>query len=212
MKYLELINKCLVELNYREADNWQSLTTNDHKRLKDIIARLNSQICASDDWPFLQRQCGFRLMAGESKIANPVSGNIDVLSINGNEYVYSSNYKTFILNNPIVGCYSVYGDYLYLPSFSEPVDCQILYNSDNSAVDVNQDEKKYLEFEDDESLIPEVFQEPLLIYGACMRLKSNPEHNKFKYWYSMYNNAMSIMRAKTGVTKNASAKINIERA
>ena len=198
-------------MNYRQAESWVSLTSNDHNRLKDILARLNSQICSSEDWPFLQRQHSFVLPAGTTKITNPISGNIDIITINGAEHRYTPNYKAFVLNSPIAGYYSTYGGYIYLPAYNENHECEILYNSDNSAVSVGKTEKKYLENEDDESLIPEVFQEPLLVYGACMRLKSNPDHNKFKYWYSMYNNALGIMRAKTELTKGASAKISLER-
>ena len=199
-------------MNYRAVDSWQSLVSNDHKRLKDIITRLNSQICSSDDWPFLQRYYTYKLPAGQTKIENPVDGKINIICINGNEYSYSSDYKSFVVNQPMVGKYSTYAQNIYLPAFSEDVTLEILYNTDNSAIDKSQAEKQYLEFEDDESLIPDVFQEPLLVYGACMRLKSNPDHNKFKYWYSMYNDALSIMRAKTAITSGSSAKIKIERS
>lgn len=38
-----------------------------------------------------------------------------------------------------------------------------------------------------------------LTYGTCMRFKGNPEHNKFKYWYVIYNEAIKTMNE---VTKN----------
>ena len=37
MNYLELINKCLVELNYKQVNAFSELTKNDHKKLKNII-------------------------------------------------------------------------------------------------------------------------------------------------------------------------------
>ena len=199
-------------MNYRAVDSWHSLTLNDHKRLKEILSRLNSQICSSDDWPFLQRYHTLTIPAGQCVIPNPVNGKINIVCINANEYAYSSDYKSFVLNQPIAGKYSTYAENIYLPRFSEDVTCEILYNTDYSAKNPDGSEKKYLELEDDESLIPEVFQEPILVYGACMRLKSNPDHNKFKYWYSKYNDSLATMRAKTALSSGSSAKIKIERA
>ena len=56
MNYLELINKCLVELNYKQVNAFSELTKNDHKKLKNIINVINTEICNSDRWNFLQRK------------------------------------------------------------------------------------------------------------------------------------------------------------
>ena len=53
MNYLELINKCLVELNYKQVNAFSELTKNDHKKLKNIINVLNSEICGFGRWAFL---------------------------------------------------------------------------------------------------------------------------------------------------------------
>ncbi len=211
MNYFELINKCLIELNYREVDGWDRLTLNDHKRLKDILNRLNSQICSSENWSFLQRFMEMEIFAGTTRIPIPITGKVDILCFNDNEYTYSDNYKSFLLGNPVSGRFTIYNDFLYLPVFSESVDCQIFYNTDFSAMDEDGIEKKYLENESDISLIPEAFQEAILVYGACMRLKSNPDHNKFKYWYSMYNDALSTMRSKTSPTTHLGSQIKLQR-
>lgn len=211
MKFIDIINKCLIELNYREVQSWQALTLNDHKRLIEIVKRLNSQICSADEWPFLQRRCGIRLLGGEKKIVNPITGTLDMVYVDGIEHKYSPNYKTFLMGNPISGCFSTYAEHIYLPKFDRPIICEILYNTDYSAIDASGEEKQYLEVDTDESLIPEVFQEPLLVYGACMRLKGNTEHNKFKYWFAMYNDAMATMRAKSAPSKKQAPTINIER-
>lgn len=211
MQYFDLINKCLVELNIREVSTWDALTLNDHKHLKDVVARLNSQLCSRDEWPFLQRIYTATIPVNTKKLTNPVSGSIDIITVNGNKYSYSSDYVRFLTDNPIAGHFALYGKDLYLPPFDEPVSCEIFYNSDFSAVDAAGVEKKYLELATDESLIPEVFQEPLLVYGACMRLKSNPELSKFKYWYSMYNDALATLRAKSSLTTNDNSQITLER-
>ena len=56
MNYLELINKCLVELNYKQVSAFSELTKNDHKKLKNILNVLNTEICGFDRWNFLQRK------------------------------------------------------------------------------------------------------------------------------------------------------------
>ena len=37
MNYLEVINKCLVELNYKQVNAFSELIKNDHKKLMNII-------------------------------------------------------------------------------------------------------------------------------------------------------------------------------
>lgn len=207
MKYFDLINRCLTEMNYREANSWNALTLNDHKRLKEVIRRLNSQICVSDDWPFLQRHAIFKILKRQSFVHNPISGKLDVLMIDDAEYTYSPDYKRFLKNNPLSGHFSTYHNHILLPQFNKEVECRIFYNTDYSARDASFEEKKYLENQDDESLIPEPFQEPLLVYGACMRLKSNTEHNKFKFWYSMYTDALATLRSKCSPMRLVSTKI-----
>ncbi|MDD3325377.1 MAG: hypothetical protein PHN38_09695 [Sulfurospirillaceae bacterium] len=209
MKFLDIINKCLIELNYREVNSWDALTLNDHKRLKEIIKRLNSQICSSDEWPFLQRKVGIRLLGKEKCIENPITGTLDAITFDGVEYSFSPDYKRFLADNPVPGCFSVYGENILLPAFDKPVLCEILFNTDFSAIDQDDDEKEYLENEGDKSLIPEVFQEPLLVYGACLRLKGNTEHNKFKYWYAMFNEAIATMRSKSAPSKNQAPYIKM---
>lgn len=211
MNYFEIINKCLVELNYKEVSSWDALTLNDHKRLKDIVARLNSQICASFDWPFLQRTEIITIEAETLRILNPVTGRLDGIFIGGEEYTYSTDYKSFVTGSPIPGHFASYGEYIYLTRFSEDKECQILYCTDNSAYDTEGTEKKYLEAQTDKSLIQEAFQENLLVYGSCMRLKANPEHNKFKYWYSMYTDALATMRSMSIAAKAASPNIVLKR-
>lgn len=211
MNFLEIINKCLIELNYREVDSWNALTLNDHKRLKEVIKRVNSQICTAEDWPFLEREANLRLIKGQEKFYNPVTGKISLFFIDKNEYKYSPNYRAFLLGNPVAGCFSTYAEHVYIPPQNSSVNCKIFYNSDYSAMDKDNNEKKFLEVETDISLIPEAFCESVLVYGACLRLKGNPEHAKFKYWYSMFNDALAQMRSRCFISKAQYAKINIYR-
>ncbi len=56
MKFLELINKCLLELNYRQVNAFSELIKNDHKRIKTIMNLINKEICAVEGWNFLLKR------------------------------------------------------------------------------------------------------------------------------------------------------------
>ena len=44
MKYLDLINKCLVELNYKKVKSFDELVKNDHLKIKNILNIVNSEV------------------------------------------------------------------------------------------------------------------------------------------------------------------------
>ena len=60
-------------------------------------------------------------------------------------------------------------------------------------------EKDIFADETDCSLIPMPFVEPVLVYGACMRLKGNPQHIRFNYWVSMYKEALANMVSRCSI-------------
>ena len=45
MNFLEIINKCLIELNYKPVNTFAELTKNEHKKIKNILNLLNGEIC-----------------------------------------------------------------------------------------------------------------------------------------------------------------------
>ena len=63
----------------------------------------------------------------------------------------------------------------------------------------------------DESLIPMPFLEPILVYGACMRLKGNPQHIRFNYWVTMYKDALANMVSKCSLDANFSPCVKLSR-
>ena len=72
--------------------------------------------------------------------------------------------------------------------------------------------EKYLMEEDtDSTLIPEPFAEPVLVYGACMRLKGNPQHVRFSYWMSMYRDALANMRSRVSVSIDETPSVKMHR-
>ena len=49
MNYFEIINKTLIELNYAPVSAFVNLTKMEHKKLMNIINRLNKEICNMND-------------------------------------------------------------------------------------------------------------------------------------------------------------------
>ena len=100
---------------------------------------------------------------------------------------------------------------MLLPLFNEPKKIEIIYYTANCASDAEDNEKTVLENETDKPLIPENFAEPLLIYGTCMRLKGNPQHIRFNYWYGMYKDALANMRSTLSVDANSAPSVKLFR-
>ena len=196
MNYLELINKCLVELNYKQVNAFSELTKNDHKKLKNIINVINTEICNSDRWNFLQRKVVLTLPKNTGEIENPIEGRISTIIVGGTKLTYCEDFEKFFLNSQPQGTYSLYDNKILLPMFNTEKSVEVLYYTKNCAKSADGVEKFALENFDDTSLIPDMFSEPLLVYGACMRLKGNPEHVRFSYWLSMYKDALANMRSR----------------
>ena len=95
--------------------------------------------------------------------------------------------------------------------FDENKDVQIIYYSYNNVVDLSNVEKDVLEYESDESLIPAPFQEPILVFGTCMRLKGNPQHIRFNYWLSMYKEALANMVSKCSLDMGFAPVVRLHR-
>ena len=96
--------------------------------------------------------------------------------------------------------FTVNGKNLIFPKFNEDKTVNITYYTKNTAVNADGTEKANLEYETDISLIPEPYVEPLLVYGACMRLKANPQHVKFSYWYGMYKENLADMKSQISIS------------
>ena len=73
------------------------------------------------------------------------------------------------------------------------------------------EEKLTFEEADDISIIPNPFVEPIVVYGACMRLKGNPKHARFSYWLSMYKDAFANLKSKVSKTIEEHPTIKISR-
>lgn len=211
MNYFELVNKCLVELNYKQVNAFSELTKNDHKKIKNILRLLNSEICNFDNWNFKLRKTELTLPAKTGKIKNSINGRIASIIIDGHVYKLFENIEDFILKKSPTLTYCCFNDELLLPEFDTDKTLNVIYYSANTAIDKDGNEKLYLENETDNTIIPEIYAEPLLIYGACLRLKANPQHVKFGYWMSMYNQTLANMKAKISPSASSIPTVRMHR-
>lgn len=211
MNYFEILNKCLVELNYKQVNSFSELTKNEHEKLKNIVNIINKEICLSEKWNFLLRTTTLSLPKNTGQIKNTVQGKIATVMIDGKIFKYYDNFEKFFTNSQPQGTYTSFNDMLLFPIFNKNKEIEIIYYTSNSATSKEGDEKTELEEETDKTLIPTVFAEPLLVYGACMRLKGNPQHVRFNYWYGMYKDALSNMKAKLAVDANTAPVVNLFR-
>lgn len=211
MNYFELINKCLVELNYKTCDKFTDLVKNDHGKIKNILNIINAEVCGFDNWNFLLRKMQMELPKETGEIFNAVSGRIHSLYIDSTKYEFFSNFEKFLLNKQPSNSYSVFNDKILLPFFDTNKTIEIIYYTNNFAQDEAGQDISSMASEGDISVIPVPFVEPILVYGTCMRLKGNAEYSKFSYWYGMYRDSLANMRAKIGASALETPVIKISR-
>lgn len=197
MNFLNLINKCLLELNFRQVNKFSELVKNDHKRIVSILNVINNEVCNAEKWNFLLRNTKLTFPEKTSEIKNTIPGRIWYLIIDGQKYKYIDDVEPFLTGKNPAGAFSICADKILLPKFSEKKDVNILYYSKYGIVDENGEEKENFENETDKSLIPMPFAEQILVYGTCLRVKANPQHIKFAYWMSMYKEALLNLKSKS---------------
>lgn len=211
MNYLDIINKCLVELNYKKVGNFQELVKNDHLKIKNILNIINAEICTFDNWNFLLRKKIISLPANTSEIINTINGKIHTLSIEGKKLTYSPNFENFLLSKVSDSNYSVLNDVLLFPKYNKEKSIDVVYYTNYFVKDTSGNEKARFETATDVSLIPEPFVEPLLVYGTCMKMKANPQYSKFSYWLNMYKENLATMRSKLCTDAQQSPYVVIQR-
>lgn len=211
MNFLELINKCLLELNYKQVNSMAELVKNDHKRIVTILNVINKEICNIEGWNFLLRRTNLILPAGASEIDNTVNGRILYLFIDGKKYNFSANIESFLTGNAKSETYSSFSDKLMFPKFGKDKTIDVIYYTKDCVLDAENNEKTDFEEEKDTSLIPMPFAEQLLVYGTCLRLKANPQYFKFSYWLSMYKEALLNLKSKTSVSAFSSPVVRLFR-
>ena len=211
MNYFELINKCLIELNYKKCNEFTDFVKNDHEKIKNILNIINAEVCGFDNWNFLLRKSQINLPKNTSEILNTIPGRIHSLYIDNIKYVYFGDFEKFLLNNQPSNTYTVFNDKFLLPLFDSDKIVEIIYYTNNFAQDADGTDISSMQTGTDVSLIPIPFVEPILVYGTCMRLKGNAEYSKFSYWYGMYRDSLANMRSKIGANALETPGIKIKR-
>lgn len=211
MNFLELINKCLLELNYRQVNAFSELTKNDHKRIITILNIINKEICATECWNFLLRRTQVKFNANSTEIQNPINGRILYLFIDGKRYEFDENIASFLSGNQKSQTYSIFDNKLLFPKFDKDKKLDIIYYTKDCVQNEQGKEKSDFETSTDKSLIPMPFVEQLLVYGTCMRLKANPQYFKFSYWMSMYKEAMANLKSKSTIATSNTPTIKLSR-
>lgn len=115
MNYLELINKCLVELNYKQVSSFSELTKNDHKKLKNILNVLNAEVCGSDRWSFLLRKQQLTIPANTGEVTNSIDGRIETVIVDGVKFDYYEDFEKFFTNAQPMHTYSLFNDKILFP-------------------------------------------------------------------------------------------------
>ena len=211
MNFLEIINRCLSELNYRQVNSFSELIKNDHKRIKTIINIVNQEICNATNWNFLLRKTTLTIPSNTTEVDNNINGRILYLLVDGKKYKYVKNTEKFLIGNSEDCTYSSFADKLLFTKSDKTRTAQIVYYTKNCSTDAQGNEKTEMSQSTDVSLIPAPFDQQLLIYGACLRLKANPSYVKFSYWMSMYKEALANLRSTSCVSSDDASYVRLLR-
>lgn len=211
MNYFDLINKCLVELNYKTCDKFTDLVKNDHAKIKNILNIINAEVCSFDNWNFLLRRIQIELPKNTGDVLNTIGGRIHSIYIDNIKYEFFADFERFILNTQPSSTYTIFNDKILLPIFETDKTIDVIYYTNNFAQDSQSQDIPSMNAQTDVSVIPNPFAEPILIYGTCMRLKGNAEYSKFSYWYGMYKDSLANLRSKIGASAFEVPQISIKR-
>lgn len=211
MNYFDLINKCLVELNYKKCNAFSDFVKNDHEKIKNILNIINAEVCGFDNWSFLLRKTTISLPKNTGEIVNEICGRINSIFIDDVKYDYYSDFEKFLLNKQPSNTYTSFNDKLLFPMFSTDKTVEVVYYTNKFAQDDDGKDISSMSAANDTSIIPNPFAEPILVYGTCMRVKANPEYTKFNYWFSMYKESLATMRSKIGANALETPVIKMQR-
>lgn len=212
MKFLDLINKCLVELNYKSVSTFEELKTGDHKRLMGIINRLNNELVLSNDWDF--RIQAFTMMVGASntyEVMIPFDGKILELYVDKERFDFEPDYRKFLDGVSSPNTYSIFAGKLLVGPFDETSSLNFKYYSNSPAQSGAEVLKSQMALEDDSSVMPDLFAENVLVYGACMRFKAMPSHPKYKHWSGEYVRGLRLLHSSAIQDSSQNPQVVIKR-
>ena len=211
MNYLEIINKCLSELSFKQVSDFSELVKPEHQRIKNYINIIAQEVCSSENWNFLLKEESLTLPAQCSEITNTINGKIIAVYIENAEYKFCEDFKRFLQKKEKAKVFSIFNDKLLFPEFEKEQTVKIIYYTRNWALSSDNKEKSKLEEATDISIIPQQYIEPILVYGTSMRIKGDPQYIKYNFWQSMYNSAIAAMRSEITVDANYSPALKLFR-
>ena len=198
--YFELINQTLTELSYRTVSDFSQLVKPDHERIKMIVNRVNNIILDSYDWDFLRRYVTVTIPANSDRAEIP--HNLKICCVIDDQkavYAFTDDYMRILNIGAFNGQYTVFNDYLIVRPQDYDRVFSIWHITKNHAKTSGGTEKLSLEAGTDETLLPPEFAQ-IIIFGACMQFKSNPEHPRYKHWLRQYTETRAEMRAAHSTT------------
>ncbi len=196
MNYFEIINKSLIELNYAPVSTFEELTKLEHKRLMNIINRLNKEICnLSDKFAFRQMMKSKVLYSDRIEYSIDFMGRISKILGQDGEYTYEPNYTKFYMTNPPKKSYCPYGEkFLFSPSDDR---IKLFYVTNDFVIGKNEELKSDFEQENDRSIIPDNLAERLFVNGAAYNFKQNTAHPKYIHWKNEFDMGVKELMASS---------------
>ncbi len=209
MNYFEIFNKALLELNYRPVQSFENIYKSEHKKILEGINRVNNEVLASYDWPFLERCTFLDAIEGENVYKLPFKGNIKSVYKDNERLLYTSNAHELLSGKLCGNFYSTLRGALVLEKGHKDSLYKVFYESRNFALSADGKYKELLSAKDDVSVLPMPFAEQILVYGTCLKIKANPSYPKFGFWNTMYIAALSNLLQKSPQTNECGPFISI---
>lgn len=210
MNYFEIFNKVLMELNYRAVSSFENIYKTEHKKVLDLINRVNNEVLATYTWPFLERCTFIDVLEGENVYKLPFKGNIKAVYRDRKRVLYTAEAENLLSGEIERDYYSVARNCFILPKAARAGRYKIIYESRNYALSENNEFKEKLTEKGDISVLPMPFAEHILVYGTCLKVKANPSYPKFGFWNTMYVQAIGNLLQKSPQSNESGPFINLD--
>ena len=211
MTYFNLMNKVLLELGLNMLDKFENAHKNEHFRILEALKTANEQACRTFEWDFLIQTKRFQLKKGENTFE--INGFEKMNSIRRDKKFLCYD-KEYLKNGKILAGPNFWAqadkDKIEVYPQEKNVMISLSYISNHFATDAKGLTKPNFELADDKSVLP-LAGEKLLIYGACMLVKS-PNTPKYALWDAKYRETMRNLVCASVISWTHSPKICIDRA
>ncbi len=209
MNYFEIFNKVLMELNYRPVQNFENIYKTEHRKILDLINRVNNEVLASYGWPFLERKLYLDLSLLGNTYELPFDGPIIAVYKDNKRLKFVSTAHKLLSGELSGDYYSVSENSLILEKGVNKGDCTLIFETTNYATDEFGGVIKQMTEEGDASVLPMPFAEHILVYGTCLKVKANPSYPKFGFWNTMYVQALRNLLQKSPQTNECEPFISL---